>query len=107
MLEMDFSKCDFPVPYSDPAVVTNWFDFNDSSVEPIMPGTLQKMFGGSSANAYMLVYRQRRIAKHNAEQPSIPEYWRAEIERINQADEEFRAKYDTLKNQFEMILQDS
>jgi len=41
----------------------NWFDFNDSTVQPIMPGQLQKMFGGSSASAYMLVYHQRKLSK--------------------------------------------
>ena len=60
-MEYDYTQCDFPLPYSDIEVAKHWFDFNDSTVEPIMPGTLQKMFGGSSANAYMLVYRQRKI----------------------------------------------
>jgi hypothetical protein len=63
LVDLDFSLCDFPLPYSDAELTKNWFDFDDSTVTPIMPGTLQKMFGGSSANAYMLVYRQRAVKK--------------------------------------------
>ena len=95
---MDFSLCDFPLPYSDVELTKNWFDFDDSTVTPIMPGTLQKMFGGSSASAYMLVYRQRAINKQNAEKPQVPEYWLTEIERVNREDEEQRQKYNTLRN---------
>ena len=58
-LDLDFDKCDFPIEYSDKALVKNWFCFDDSVVKPIMPGTLQSMFGGSNASAYMLLYRQK------------------------------------------------
>ena len=67
---------DFPIPYSDIELAKHWFDFNDSMVEPIMPGTLQKMFGGkSNASAYMLIYRQRKIGKQFNNGVSIPDYW--------------------------------
>ena len=61
--DLNYDMCDFPIPYSCPELATNWFDFNDSTVRPIMPGTLQTMFGGTSANAYMLIYRQRKISR--------------------------------------------
>ena len=49
-----------------------------------MPGTLTKAFGGtSSGNAYMVLYRQRSILKETPVKPAIPEYWRAEVERLN------------------------
>ena len=70
--DLDFSLCDFPIPYSDIELGKHWFDFNDSTVEPIMPGQLQKMFGGSSANAYMLVYHQRKLRKQDLSQPQVP-----------------------------------
>lgn len=57
-VELDYDLCDFPVAYSKPSLVQNWFEFNDSTVRPIMPGTLQNTFGGNSDNAYMLIYRQ-------------------------------------------------
>ena len=104
---MDYSKCAFPIPYSDPELGKHWFDFNDSAVEPIMPGTLQKMFGGTSANAYMLVYRQRKVGKEMNEQPEIPDYWVKEIEKINQEDATFRENYESLRNQFDIVLQDA
>jgi len=31
------------------------------------------MFGGSSANAYMLVYRQRKL--NVVKTPKVPDYW--------------------------------
>jgi len=71
---LDFDKCDFPIAYSDPKLVQKWFDFNDSTVRPIFPGTLQSMFGGSSGNAYMLVYRQKKL-NHINEKPKVPIYW--------------------------------
>ena len=75
---VDYDKCDFPIPYSKPALAHRWFDFNDSTVRPIYPGTLQGMFGGSSANAYMLVYRQKKLNIVN--KPVVPEYWKTVIE---------------------------
>jgi len=69
-----------------------------------MPGQLQKMFGGSSANAYMLVYRQRKVSKQITEQPQIPAYWVDEIKKLNEDDEFLRQNYEALRNQFDIIL---
>lgn len=64
-----------------------------------MPGTLTKAFGGtSSGNAYMVLYRQRSILKETPVKPAIPEYWRAEVERLNQEDAEYRKKYEHLRS---------
>jgi hypothetical protein len=70
----DFDKCDFPIPYSEKRLVEDWYDFNDSTVRPIFPGTLQTMFGGANS-AYMLVYRQKKLCKEENKQPNIPDYW--------------------------------
>lgn len=61
--ELDFSMCDFPLPYSRQDLVQNWYQFNDSTVTPIQPGVLQSKFGGNNhdGNAYMLVYRQKTL----------------------------------------------
>ena len=40
VVELDYSKCDFPLPYSSQKLVENWYDFNDSTVTPIQPGVL-------------------------------------------------------------------
>ncbi|CDW84271.1 ubiquitin carboxyl-terminal hydrolase 40 [Stylonychia lemnae] len=61
-VEYNYDECDFPIPYSDRRLINNWYDFNDSQVTPLLPGKLQSQFGGSSENAYMLVYRQRCIS---------------------------------------------
>ena len=62
-IELDFTKCDFPIPYSEQRLVEDWYEFNDSSVTPIYPGTLQSKFGGNNTDgsAYMLVYRSKQM----------------------------------------------
>lgn len=70
VVELDYSRCDYPLPYSSPELLERWFEFNDSAVVPIYSGTLQSKFGGNTSNgsAYMLVYRQRALSK-NAQSP--------------------------------------
>lgn len=62
-IELDYSKCKYPLPYSEDRLLDNWFEFNDSTITPIYSGTLQSKFGGntSNGNAYMLVYRQKSL----------------------------------------------
>lgn len=40
IIELDFSKCDFPIAYSEQRLVDNWYEFNDSTVVPIQRGVL-------------------------------------------------------------------
>ena len=49
------------IPHSEPRIVENWYMFNDSGVTPVAPEGLSSKFGGSAGNAYMLVYRQRKV----------------------------------------------
>ena len=72
-----------------------------------MPGQLQKMFGGSNANAYMLVYRQRILNQQATEVPKIPDYWKSIIDCLNMSDKSQRVNYETLRNQFDIIMLDS
>ena len=58
----------------------------------------------------MLVYRQRKLIKEyssGGERPQIPDYWQAEIEKDNKLEEELRQVYESLKNQFDIILEDA
>lgn len=98
VVELDYSKCDYPLPYSSPELLENWFEFNDSAVVPIYSGTLQSKFGGNTSNgsAYMLVYRQRGLSK-NASTPKLPEYLAKSIDSLNKSEALAREHYDDLK----------
>jgi hypothetical protein len=39
-IEYNYDECDFPLPYSEKRLIEGWYDFNDSSVTPILPGKL-------------------------------------------------------------------
>lgn len=98
VVELDFSKCEFPIPYSRNELVENWYEFNDSSVNPIYPGTLQSKFGGNSTNgnAYMLVYRQKGL-NNDQKIPVIPEHLKNKMKSLNENEEVARKIYDDLK----------
>ena len=103
----DFTKCDFPLPYSDKRLIEGWYEFNDATVKPITPGTLQSQFGGThGGNAYMLIYRQRKMNQHDGKEPEIPVYAKDKIETANVLFEEQRAAYNDLRDQVDMIIQD-
>lgn len=48
----------FPYPPSDPELLKNWFEFNDSTVKPIYGEVLAEQFGDgkNSSSAYILIY---------------------------------------------------
>jgi len=74
-------------------LIEGWFDFNDSCVTPILPGKLQSQFGNGSGseNAYILVYRQKKMCEDIAKEksrPEIPKYWKSFIEDINKLNSE-------------------
>lgn len=73
-----------------------FFDFNDSSVEPITGKELRKQFGGKSECAYMLIYRKRTMSK-NMERPHVPERLK---ETIGRANEQLKAKVAEEEMQF-------
>ena len=59
------------------------------------------MFGGTQTNAYMLVYRQRKIIIEAGNQkPQIPDYWQKEIDTVNAKNIEYRLEYEEKKNSF-------
>jgi hypothetical protein len=73
-------------------LIEGWYDFNDSTVSPILPGKLQSQFGNaSSENAYILVYRQKKMCSElvaNKQQPEIPQYFKNYIEEMNKLNQE-------------------
>ena len=58
------------------------------------------MFGGSgSQNAYMLVYRQKKIVKEQGyARPEVPDYQEKYIQNLNKEQEEYRVEYEKKKN---------
>ena len=114
--ELDYSRCDFPVPYSEARLVENWFEFNDATVKPIYPGQLQSKFGGKQQNgcAYMLVYRQKslnpKVSNDDSHQvvdkPKMPNYLKEVIDTTNATYSKDRETYEQMKNQIDIVLQD-
>ena len=54
----------------------------------------------------MLIYRQRKLGTSRTGPVEIPDYWRAEVERLNHEDEAHRQNYWKLRNQFDIYLED-
>jgi len=106
--------CDFPLPYSERRLVEDWYNFNDSTVQPIRPGELQSKFGGNQhdGSAYMLVYRQKKInptipeGKTAPERPQIPKYQEEMIQAMNATSGKDREAYEDLRDQIDIIIQD-
>ena len=40
--ESTYDLYDYPLPYDNVALLEGWFDFNDSSVIPILPGRVAR-----------------------------------------------------------------
>ena len=69
-------------------------------MRPILPGKLQSQFGGSRRNAYILVYRQKRL-NNNLEvgkKLEIPAYWKEAVENMNKVNEEQRKHHAEMEN---------
>ena len=98
MVDLDFSKCDFPIPYSEKSLAEDWYEFNDSAISPIQPGVLQSKFGGNNGNAYMLVYRLRSININPKVQPKMPAYLEDRIYELNKSESAAREIYEDLKS---------
>lgn len=96
IVDLDFSKCDFPIAYSSKRLVQDWYEFNDSAIGPIQPGVLQSKFGGSNGSAYMLVYRLRKMNEGN--KPTMPAYLNDRIQELNKTEAAAREVYNNLKD---------
>ena len=56
----------------------------------------------------MLIYRQRKLeTSRTSPVVNIPDYWRAEVERLNKEDRAYRKEYFERKNQLDIEVMDS
>ncbi|KAM8933590.1 ubiquitin carboxyl-terminal hydrolase 40 [Pelodytes ibericus] len=86
---------------------SHWFDFNDSSVQPIRKKDIEKQFQGKES-AYMLFYRKSQLQRSqeafgNAKF-GIPDYLLQEMERENKEIRRKRLEADTETNRLELRL---
>jgi hypothetical protein len=80
-------------------------------VTPILPGKLQSQFGNGSGgeNAYILIYRQKKMCQDIAKEkskPSYPDYWKTYVSEMNTVNQTLRENYLSLENQIDVIIQD-
>ncbi|XP_030845875.1 ubiquitin carboxyl-terminal hydrolase 40 isoform X2 [Strongylocentrotus purpuratus] len=84
-----------------------WYDFNDSSVEPIRENALYRQFQGRES-AYMLLYRRKTMTRpteaYNNAYHQMPAWLMAELETANQELEKQREEYDRSINSVELSL---
>ncbi|XP_053554853.1 ubiquitin carboxyl-terminal hydrolase 40 [Bombina bombina] len=86
---------------------SHWFDFNDSSVQPIREKDIEKQFQGKES-AYMLFYRKSQLKRPHEALGNchfgVPEHF---IHEMNQANEELQRKRlesNTVINSMELQL---
>lgn len=97
-----FDEVEFPFPVRNEKLKTNWYDFNDSTVTPILHNRLQKQFGGSAENGYILVYRLKNLK--TPERPKIPPYLKKMIEDHNEGIKKEREIYKEAEQSLEIFL---
>ena len=98
-----FDELEFPIPFNNPNLAKNWFDFNDSCVTPIPINRLQKQYGGSNENAYLLIYRQKKLG--GAGEPIvIPDYLMKVLNVQNEVFEKERMAYKEAEKHIEILI---
>ncbi|XP_033873246.1 ubiquitin carboxyl-terminal hydrolase 40 isoform X2 [Acipenser ruthenus] len=84
-----------------------WFDFNDSSVQPITERDMEKQFQGKES-AYMLFYRraglQRPEEARGNPRYKVPEHLLEEAEAESRELQRKRAEFDSVSNTVELRL---
>lgn len=93
--EVDYDEEAFPFESTNPAVYSNWFDFDDQSVRSIPFNRLQKQFQGAES-AYILIYRLRTLIPKK--ETEIPAYLQSYINELNEKLAQERAAYEEAKN---------
>ncbi|XP_043930982.1 ubiquitin carboxyl-terminal hydrolase 40 [Protopterus annectens] len=85
----------------------HWFDFNDSTVQPIKEKEIEKQFEGKES-AYMLFYRkaslQRPFEAQENPRYKIPPHLLEDTEAINAEILKKRAEFDTETNNIDLHL---
>ncbi|XP_053327027.1 ubiquitin carboxyl-terminal hydrolase 40 [Spea bombifrons] len=87
--------------------VSHWFDFNDSSVQPILEKDIEKQFQGKES-AYMLFYRKSHLQRPKEAIGNawfgVPDYLRQEMDHANKELQQKRVESDTEINRLELHL---
>jgi hypothetical protein len=63
--------------------------------------------GSGTENAYILVYRQKKMCQElaqNKNAPSIPEYWKTFVDELNTENQYQRVRYQKLENQIDVFF---
>lgn len=98
-----FDELEFPIPFNNPDLAKNWFDFNDSCVTAIPINRLQKQYGGSNENAYLLIYRQKKLGEAG-EPIVIPDYLMKVLNVQNEVFERERMAYKEAEKHIEILI---
>lgn len=101
--EPNFDNEEFSNDCSDPRLLINWYDFNDTTVSAIRSGKLKKQFGGTNETAYILIYRSKQL--ENLHIPEIPSYWVPAMTSLNDDYKKHRIIYEEQKNILEVQIQ--
>lgn len=99
-----FDDLEFPIPFKNENLARNWFDFNDSCVTAISVNRIQKQFGGSNENAYILIYRKKNIEHKENEISFIPPYLVKNIQMQNELLENERKSYADAEKHIEIFV---
>lgn len=91
---LNFDECEYPYPYSNENLSNRWFDFNDTAINPIRVGRLQKQFK-SSESAYILFYMKKSV---QISPTALPEYLSNYINNKNEKIQKKRIDYEDLLN---------
>lgn len=98
-----FDELEFPIPFKNQNLAKNWYDFNDSTVTAIPLNRLQKQYGGSNENAYLLIYRQVKLG-HSEEPFVIPDYLTKVINVQNEVFQKERMAYKDAEKHIEIFI---
>jgi hypothetical protein len=63
--------------------------------------------GSGTENAYILVYRQKKMCQElaqNKNAPSYPEYWKTFVDELNTENQYQRVRYQKLENQIDVFF---
>ena len=103
-----FDEKEFPYEFENKSLLKDWFDFNDSTVSAIPMHRIQHQYGGSSENAYILIYRQRKLAcAENFGKSKLPNYQLKRVKIQNEIHESERKIYKEAERNIEILTLDA
>ena len=97
----------FPYKFKNKQLESGWFEFNDASVTAIPFTRIQKQFGGSNENAYILFYRKKALESDpNFKLEEIPLYLQKHIKQANNKAAQEREEYAEAEMNIECTFYD-